>query len=223
MPDRLPMQRAVIGGRPRVVHGLRAAQPGAGEASTSPQPGQRWATGGRPDADLSGARLCLCVARLDALRSSRRLRVSGDRALRRKTDRHVCSDCNTTARLSRRCCALAAVTVRACTALLGRLLPRRCAPHAPRRLPAAVRGRLRWATRSVAARSASCLALACAGCARAHRLATQACSVCDAAAHPARLPLRSSFASPIPVSRGSCTLRMTFVARAHGASGGQWT
>jgi len=41
-------RRVMIGGCPCVVHGLRAAQPGEGDAFTSPQPGKRWATGGQP-------------------------------------------------------------------------------------------------------------------------------------------------------------------------------
>lgn len=103
MPDRSPLQRAVIGGRPCVVHGLRAAQPGEGEALTSPQPGQRWATGGRPDVDLSGARLCLCVARLNALRSSRRRdTLRRDRGTRPLRPRHVRKTAATCSRSHRR-------------------------------------------------------------------------------------------------------------------------
>lgn len=56
----LPPQRAKDGGCPRVVHGLRAAQPDEGDAPPSPQSGQRWATGGQPGVQVSGARLCAC-------------------------------------------------------------------------------------------------------------------------------------------------------------------
>lgn len=103
MPDRSPMQRAVIGGRPCVVHGLRAAQPGEGDDSRSPQPGQRWATGGRPDAVLIGAHFCVGVARLNALRSSRRRDTPRrDRGPRPRRSRHVRKRVATSSRSHRR-------------------------------------------------------------------------------------------------------------------------
>ena len=70
-------QRAMIGGCPCVVHGLRAAQPGEGDAFTSPQPGKRWATGGQPRCDgecavaPAGAAELRCSGRWDTTRQAR--------------------------------------------------------------------------------------------------------------------------------------------------------
>lgn len=66
MPAFCRKQRKPVGGSPRVVHGLRAAQPGGGDDSRSPQPGQRWATGGQPGVVVVGARTGSCAAPLNA-------------------------------------------------------------------------------------------------------------------------------------------------------------
>jgi len=65
-------QRVMIGGCPCVVHGLRAAQPGEGDAFTSPQPGKRWATGGQPCGGGDRSVHWLLLAPLNAARSSGR-------------------------------------------------------------------------------------------------------------------------------------------------------
>lgn len=137
------IQRRHSGGCPRVVHGLRAAQPGEGDALTSPQPGQRWATGGQPGAGVIGAGSCCCsdVAPLNRCaveadagesaatgRRTRRaaeLRCSGrsDRASQGR--RKARSDRGVTANLRRRYRAPTACTVRAWTAALRGIQPLR--------------------------------------------------------------------------------------------------
>lgn len=156
-------QRATIEGSPRVVHGLRVAQPGGGDAFTSPQPGQRWATGGQPGARVIGACCCCYASRLNAARSSRRR----DTLRRARTTSAL--DLDVIARSSRRVRMLTAVTLLACTCA-----PRSLAPSSLRRMgrkqrasytghpwPSPLNTVLRPSTLG------SYLALACAGVARA--------------------------------------------------------
>jgi hypothetical protein len=67
VPDRSPMQRVRFGGCPRVVHGLRAAQPAPGDACIDPR---EWGSGGQRvgshAAAVIEARSCSCVAPLNA-------------------------------------------------------------------------------------------------------------------------------------------------------------
>lgn len=176
-------QRVMIGGCPCVVHGLRAAQPGEGDAFTSPQPGKRWATGGQPsrggDRDahlLLPATLNACGVEADASeptasgRRSRRaaeLRCSGrqdttrqardESPLRTRRDRESAA---TSSRFHRRhvACKRCAPRSRAPSSL-------RTASNAPAAsglsCPSALSRLLRSGTLG------SCLALACAVCARA--------------------------------------------------------
>lgn len=116
-------QRRTIGGSPRVVHGLRAAQPGGGDDSRSPQPGKRWATGGLPGVAVIGVRSCSraplnrCAVQADAMTWCG------------KIERKARSDCDVIARPRRRVRALTAVTLLACT-----YAPRSPAPSSLRRM-----------------------------------------------------------------------------------------
>lgn len=148
------------GARPRVVHGLRAAQPGVGMPSWQSRPrgsgGQRVV--GRTQSSKASATM---HAMPSSYRDHRDARDSGRRRL-------TAARFKRTPDTTRRSLA---VTAPACAASLRGVQPLRYAPpQAPRRLPTAIPGRLRQASRSDRTRSASCLALACAGCARAQAL-----------------------------------------------------
>lgn len=120
---RPPEQRVRVVGSPRVVHGLRAAQPGGGDDSRSPQPGKRWATGGLPGVAVIGARSCSraplnrCAVQADAMTWCG------------KIERKARSDRDVIARPRRCVRALTAVTLLACT-----YAPRSPAPSSLRRM-----------------------------------------------------------------------------------------
>jgi len=237
-------QRAKVVGCPHVVHGLRAAQPGEGDAFTSPQPGQRWATGGLPGARVSGAccGCCCCLkaplnryaVQADAVESAatgrpaRRaaeLRCSGradttrqdreESPLRPEHDRETAPTLSRSHRRHVACMRLrSSVASSLVTASHGAQATRRL--HRPS-MAVSVEHRAPISHARLLPRD----------CVRRLRPRTSLCIAgtqrVQEAAHPARLPLRSSITSPIPVSRGSSTRRITADARAHGAIGGPWT
>lgn len=96
-------QREPIGGCPCVVHGLRAAQPGEGDAFTSPQPGKRWATGGQPRCDGGSCVLLILRGAFAVARQALLNGVAADAGTRRgKIERKACSDRDAIARPQRR-------------------------------------------------------------------------------------------------------------------------
>jgi len=260
-----PPQRAKVKGCPRVVHGLRAAQPDEGDAPTSPQSGQRWATGGQPSARVSGVSLCSCCCVCAARPNRCAVQAdAGESAANCAARLNACGveadavDSAATGRRPRRAAELrssgrdGSVRQDRRTSPLRPRHDRQTEPtlsHSHRRhvacmplrssvassLVAAAHGaqatrRLHRPSMAVSVEHRAPIQharLLPRDCVHPLRACTKPCSAgaqrVQEAAHPARLPLRSTCASPIPVSRGSSALRITTVARAHGAIGGPWT